>query len=51
MGVGFYLLLSTVMPPTYLLTGIRMDLESKAIVFQFVLEGVYLIMKNSTKIV
>ena len=51
MGVGFYLLLSTVMHLTYLLIGIRMDLKSKAIVFQFELEGVYLLMKNSTKIV
>ena len=33
----------------YLLIIIRIDLESKAIVFQFELEGVCLIMKNSTE--
>ena len=47
--VGFYLIFSAAIPLTYLLIIIRIDLESKAIVFQFELEGVCLIMKNSTE--
>ena len=46
MVVGFYLMLSTVMPLTYILISIKIDLESKAIVFQFELQGVYLIMNH-----
>ena len=49
MVVSFYLIFSTAIPLMYLLIIIRIDLESKAIVFQFELEGVCLIMKNSTE--
>ena len=49
MFVSFYLIFSTAIPLMYLLIIIRIDLESKAIVFQFELEGVCLIMKNSTE--
>ena len=49
MVVGFYLIFSAAIPLTYLLIIIRIDLESKAIVFQFELEGVCLIMRNSTE--
>ena len=49
MVVSFYLIFSAAIPLMYLLIIIRIDLESKAIVFQFELEGVCLIMKNSTE--